>query len=380
MMENKYKLGDLFFPVAVAIKDAKDSPYDKFVGLEHYDSLEPVINRFTDTSLLSSSVKEFHTGDMLVARRNVYLKRAGLALFDGLTSGDSIVLRLKQESEIPEGLERDVLSRILPFVLNSENFWIYANKHADGMNSKRISIDNLLNYEFDLPSLAEQKVLTEKLWAAYEVKQSYLKMIDATQEMVKAQFVEMFGNPISNDKHWKTDTISKVAPESPSKETVSGNVWLLNLDMIEPNTGKVLDKVYENSDNTLSVAPFDEENVLYSKLRPYLNKVIVPDEKGLATTELVPLRPDKERLNKYFLCHLLRSDQFVNFANNCSGGTKMPRMSLSELRNFNCILPPMNLQNQFVDIAFQADKSKAELRKSIKAIDKVIKSLINENL
>ena len=111
-MENKYKLGDLFFPVAVAIKDAKDSPYDKFVGLEHYDSLEPVINRFTDTSLLSSSVKEFHTGDMLVARRNVYLKRAGLALFDGLTSGDSIVLRLKQESEIPEGLERDVLTQL----------------------------------------------------------------------------------------------------------------------------------------------------------------------------------------------------------------------------------------------------------------------------
>ena len=80
-MEKKYRFGNLLFPVAVAIKDAKDSPYDKFVGLEHYDSLEPVISRYTDTSLLSSSVKEFHAGDMLIARRNVYLRLAGLEIF-----------------------------------------------------------------------------------------------------------------------------------------------------------------------------------------------------------------------------------------------------------------------------------------------------------
>ena len=85
---------------------------------------------------------------MLIARRNVYLRRAGLAIFDGLTSGDSIVLRLKGENEIPSELDRNVLSKILPFVLNSENFWIYANKHADGMNSKRISIDNLSTLRF----------------------------------------------------------------------------------------------------------------------------------------------------------------------------------------------------------------------------------------
>ena len=174
----------------------------------------------------------------------------------------------------------------------------------------------------------------------------------------KSQFIEMFGNPVTNIKGWETSKLKDVAPETPSKEQLSEKVWVLNLDMIESNTGKVIKKVYDNVENTLSVKAFDESNVLFSKLRPYLNKVVVPDEKGLATTELVPLRPNPTKLLKIFLSHLLRSDQFVNFANGIATGTKMPRMPLKELRNFECILPPLNLQNQFVTIAAQSDKSK----------------------
>ena len=175
---------------------------------------------------------------------------------------------------------------------------------------------------------------------------------------VQSQFIEMFGDPVTNSKGWETGKIKDVAPETPSKKQLSGKVWLLNLDMIESNTGKVIEKVYENVENALSVQPFDEDNVLFSKLRPYLNKVVIPNEVGLATTELVPLRPNPSKLNKVFLSHLLRSDQFVNYADDIAGGTKMPRMPLSELRNFECILPPMDTQMQFVFIAEQADKSK----------------------
>ena len=197
---------------------------------------------------------------------------------------------------------------------------------------------------------------------------------------VISQFIEMFGDPVTNPKGWKTGKIKDVAPESPSKESLEGKVWLLNLDMIESNTGKVIEKVFEDSENALSVQAFDKGNVLFSKLRPYLNKVVIPDEPGLATTELVPLRPKGDVLHKVFLSHLLRGDQFVNFANDISSGTKMPRMPLRELRKFECILPPMEEQMKFVSIAEQADKSKFELRKSIEAIDKVIKSLVNVNL
>ena len=375
-----YKLKDFAQDISVAIKDVQSSPFDRFVGLEHYDSGEPVITRYTDKSLLSSSVKEFRKNDILIARRNVYLKRAGIAFFDGLTSGDSIVLRVYDDCESRTGISKQDAIRIIPFILNSNAFWAYANKHADGMNSKRISKEMLYDYEFDLPPIAEQKVLADKLWAAYRLKESYKKLLAATEEMVKSQFIEMFGNPVTNNKGWNTLPIKDVAPETSSLEKQTGKVLILNLDMIESNTGKVVEKVFENDSNLLSVAPVDEGNVLYSKLRPYLNKVVIPDGKGYATTELVPLRPNQKLLNLTFFSHLLRGDDFVTYANSISTGTKMPRMPLNDLRKFQCILPPMEKQNEFEEIAHQADKSGFELRKSIVSIDKVIKSLINENI
>ena len=173
----------------------------------------------------------------------------------------------------------------------------------------------------------------------------------------KSQFIEMFGNPVANNKGWNTMAIKQVAPEEPSRERQTGTVWILNLDMIESHTGKIIDKVYDEDTNLLSVAPFDEGNVLYSKLRPYLNKVVIPKGKGYATTELVPLRPNQEYLNLTFFSHLLRGDDFVTYANTISSGTKMPRMPLNDLRNFQCILPPMEEQLKFEKVAEQADKS-----------------------
>ena len=339
-------LSDIVDVVSEHISNPGTSGFEIFVGLEHYDSGDPLITRYGSTNNLASSVKHFVSGDILVARRNVYLRRAGVVRFEGVTSGDSIVLRVKDKE----------YSDILPFILNSDDFWDYAEQNSDGTMSKRLAPDVLLEYECNIPDNHYQ--IANKLWAAYRLKESYKRLLAATDEMVKSQFIEMFGNPVTNSKSWQTKAIMEVAPEQPSKKRMQGKVWLLNLDMIESNTGKVIEKVYETSENTLSVQPFDEGNVLFSKLRPYLNKVVVPDEYGLATTELVPLRPNQEKLHKVFLSYLLRSQQFVTFANKISGGTKMPRMPLAELRKFECILPPMSEQLKFVGITEQADKSK----------------------
>ena len=247
----------------------------------------------------------------------------------------------------------------------SKTSWMISQ--CRGAAQPNISQSIIRSMEIPMATIDEQKQFCKLLTQADKSKFGDFK----------SQFIEMFGNPVNNSKSWPTKAIMEVAPEQPSKKQMPGKVWLLNLDMIESNTGKVIEKVYEISDNTLSVQPFDEDNVLFSKLRPYLNKVVVPDEYGLATTELVPLRPNQEVLNKVFLSYLLRSQQFVTFANKISGGTKMPRMPLAELRNFKCILPPMSEQLKFVSIAKQADKSKFELKQCIENIDKVIKSLIN---
>ena len=184
----------------------------------------------------------------------------------------------------------------------------------------------------------------------------------------KSQFLEWFGNPVTNTKKWNTSRIQDIAPESPACHIDNENVWILNLDMVESHTGKLIGKVVCPKDSLNSASPFDNGNVLFSKLRPYLNKVYMPNESGYATTEFVPLRPNNEFLNRTFFCHLLRSDAFVSYANEISGGTKMPRMPLKELREFDCIIPPLSLQNQFAEIVRQADKSKYYENNKIKNI------------
>ena len=81
-------------------------------------------------------------------------------------------------------------------------------------------------------------------------------------------------------------------------------------------------------------------------------------------------------MDKVFLATLLRSDEFVNWAVNHSAGTKMPRVSLDAFRKFECILPPLAQQREFVAIAERSEKLRADLEKGITAIEAVIRSLI----
>ena len=240
----------------------------------------------------------------------------------------------------------------LHFLIANKNWLLGAKQAVKGQTLNKESIGNA-------------KIIIPPIEAQEEFASIYNQADKSEFVGCKSQFIEMFGNPVTNTKGWKTAKIKDVAPEMPSKEQLSGKIWLLNLDMIESNTGRIIEKVYEDVENALSVQSFDEGNVLFSKLRPYLNKVVIPDEPGMATTELVPLRPEPSKLHKVFLSHLLRGNQFVNYANDIAGGTKMPRMPLTELRNFDCILPPMDKQLEFVFIAEQVDKSKSVIQKAL---------------
>ena len=362
----KYKFENIAINSTIKKKPEESDKYN-YIGLEHLDPGNLFVQKYGSEVAPIGEKLVMKKGDVLFGKRRAYQKKVAIAPCDGIFSAHGMVLRPN---------ENVVNKEYFPFFISSENFLNEAIRISVGSLSPTINWRDLKELEFDLPPIEEQERLAKLLWAAYELKESYKKLIVATDEMVKAQFIEMFGNPIANTKEWDTLPIQEVAPESPSKDRINGKAWILNLDMVESNSGKVIKKVYKNSSNLLSVQAFDENNVLFSKLRPYLNKVVIPDEKGYATTELVPLRPNLKKLNKTFFSCLLRGDEFVQFANKIAMGTKMPRMPLPELRNFQCILPPMDMQEKFECIARQADKSKAELQQSIENIDKVMRSLL----
>lgn len=121
--------------------------------------------------------------------------------------------------------------------------------------------------------------------------------------------------------------------------------WLLNLDMVEQQTGRVIEYKYVGEDDLNgSIIQFDTENVLYSKLRPNLNKVVLPQKDGFSTSELLPLRPDARVLNRDYLAVFLRSDSFVTWAVSKTAGAKMPRLGTKDLMNAE--IPVLTIEQQ----------------------------------
>ena len=260
----------------------------------------------------------------------------------------------------------------------------YKNGSTLQMFNKTTGIQNLqmklyLNQELNVCDKKEQIKISNLLDKVQEIIDISEKQVEHLDELIKSQFVEMFGNPIQNDKKWDTDLINNVAPSQNYKGSFEDKVWLLNLDMVESNSGRIIGYVYENINNIgNSTCTFNEENILYSKLRPYLNKVVIPSQKGYATSELVPLKPNKDKLNRYFLAYLLRSEQFVQYISEKVAGAKMPRVSMDMFRKFNLILPPIELQNKFAEFVKQIDKQKFEIQKSLNEMKELQESLMNK--
>ncbi|MGO9146443.1 MAG: restriction endonuclease subunit S [Desulfomonilia bacterium] len=157
---------------------------------------------------------------------------------------------------------------------------------------------------------------------------------------------------------WLAAPLRELAPPQASYKNFSPDdrVWHLTLDQIESQTGNILNKkIAHVSDAGTSTYIFDEGNVLYSKLRPYLNKVICPNEVGFATTELVPLRPRAELIDRSFLTYYLRSNHFLGFANVAVAGVKMPCIIMANFWKHQVPLPPLSEQQRIVEILDQAD-------------------------
>ena len=251
-------------------------------------------------------------------------------------------------------------------------FWLLKRK-KDELNDKgtgstfkaigRTVLEEILIPDIEIEKQIESAAILERMYSVMQAKHQEILKLD---DLVKARFVELFGLPVSNTKGWKTEQMNDVAPSVSYLGDFDDEVWLLNLDMVEAQTGRILDYLIVSKDEVgNSTCTFDTSNVLYSKLRPYLNKVVMPDRCGYATSELVPLQPVKSKINREYLAFMLRSDEFVNMINEKVAGAKMPRVSMGEFRKFDVPVPPMDLQKQFGDFVHRVDKSKFDKHDNI---------------
>jgi hypothetical protein len=197
--------------------------------------------------------------------------------------------------------------------MQSDDFWNYCEENKSGGVNYFLNWSTLAEYEFYLPSLAEQKVLAEKLWAAYEVKQSYLKMIAATEEMVKAQFIEMFKDKKTNGKIADlVDTDIKSVKKCYNKEDSIEYIDISSVNA-KSHTLSNTTRYLVNSSPSRAQQCVQIGDILVSTVRPINRNIAVVDcdlKNLVASTGFCVLRP-KDGYREYLLS-IVTSDQFTD--------------------------------------------------------------------
>ena len=315
----------------------------------------------------------FKSGQILFVTRNPHLRKCSVAEFDGICSEKTFVIETIDK--------RILLQEYLASVMLSDDFWNYCEENKSGGVNYFLNWSTLADYEFELPSVEEQKAISDKVWAAYRLKESYKKLLAATEEMVKSQFIEMFGGDkwikkclgeVGTFKRGggfqKSDYVEHGIPcihygqiHTKFGPFISSHITEISLDL------EVKTKFASKGDLIIAITSEDAEGSCKSTAWLGDYPVAVGGHAAIFNHSMNPL----------YMTYFFKSAMFNHAKMEYVHGTKVVEMRPDDIAKISIPYPPMSLQEQFSAIAQQADKSGFELRKSIDAIDAVIKSLIN---
>ena len=340
--------------------DQANTDLEYYIGGEHIESREFMIHSKAPIKGATIGYQfqfGFEPGDILFMTKNPHLRKASMVDFRGLCSIATFVIRTNDPKLL--------LQEYLLIEMQSDRFWNYLEEHKSGGVNYFINWGTLSNYEFDLPPLYEQKILADKLWAAYRLKESYKKLLAATDEMVKSQFIEMFGDPMTNSKGWSEHgKINKYAqiilgstPNSKEASYWDGDIkWITPAEMTEESY-YIYDTehhITEEGVNSASLTLLPYRSVLFSTRAP-IGKV------GLVGSPMYCNQGFKNficgnQLNPVYLYYSLiyKREYLVSLGT----GTTFKELSKKTVEGLELAIPPIYLQEQFEKIYDQADKSK----------------------
>jgi type I restriction enzyme, S subunit len=271
--------------------------------------------------------------------------------------------------------------KFIHYYLNSD---LFKNKvlsiSNQSVNQASFSAGNLKKIRIPLPPLEDQKRIAAILDAADALRQKDRALIAKYEELTQSLFLDMFGDPVRNPKGWVIKDFEYFVSfdtrmtKDFDKYAEFPHIGIAN---IEQNTGKLVNYKKVKEEGIISGKYlFSPEHIIYSKIRPNLNKVALPDFHGLASADSYPLLVKKENSNKYFFAYLLRSKVFIDFILSHSSRTNIPKANKDQLKMFKGIAPPVALQHKFGDRFQQIEKQKQLAQQSLQKSEELFNSLL----
>ena len=269
----------------------------------------------------------------------------------------------------------------------SEYLRYYFNYHKPNQLVKdaaypSISLSDVGNLVVDMKPESERNEIVSVLQHTESIITLRQQQLQKLNELVKARFVELFGDIKSNPMEWPVVPFTEFAK-------IDGNMTTdyekyadyphIGIDSIEKGTGALKGYRTVREDGVISGKYiFTPQHIIYSKIRPNLNKVALPDFEGLCSADAYPILPNRSNCNRVFLAIALRSEYFLEYILQFSSRTNLPKVNRKEITGFRMPLPPLKLQEQFAAFVEQTDKSKVAVQKALDEAQLLFDSLMQK--
>jgi len=285
-----------------------------------------------------------------------------------------------------DDVRSDIYMEYLYYCLKHYNF----NNVISGSAQPQITRQGMEKIYVTIGSHNEQMDIVDKLKKVENViglKKQELKQLDT---FVKSRFVEMFGDPVANDKEWTTlpleeacKTIVDCPHSTPSYTTENTGFMCIRTSIVKKN--KILwdDIEYIPEDEFIKRIQRKKPeigDVVYTREGAILGIAAIIDREcnvALGQRSML-LSPDANKCLSEFLCVAMNCDSFLDNALKGIAGSASPHINVGDIKSFKMIMPPIELQNQFADFVQQVDKSKSKIQKSLQETQLLFDSLMQK--
>ena len=272
-----------------------------------------------------------------------------------------------------------ITNKCLYYLLTSETFLEQKDKNCSGATQKAITNAGLKKIVISVPDLEQQTAFVEQMDAVRNMivyRKEQLKKLD---ELVKAQFIEMFGDPKTNNKEWKMNTFADICTVRQGLQIpISKRLTQYEEGCHEYITVAYLhgSKEREYIKNPKSTVICTEEDVLMT--RTGNTGMVITNVAGAFHNNFFLIDFDRKRYNKVFLVEYLNLDLIQAEIKKRAGTSTIPDLNHGEFYAISIYEPPIELQNQFAAFVEQVDKSKFEVQQSLEKLETLKKSLIQQ--
>lgn len=346
------KLGD----IAIEAKSSNkgDKTGIRIVGLEHLTPSNVTLSSWSEDTE-NTFTKEFSKGDVLFGRRRAYLKKAAVAPFDGICSGDITVIRAIEDKVDPD---------LLPFIIQNDFLFEFAVGKSAGSLSPRVKWTHLKEFAIELPSMPEQSKLAETLWSINETKNAYEDLINKTDELVKSQFIEMFKKCNREKLGEYILQVRGVSykPKDLSEGLNEGFVTLLRANNIANNVLNFEDVQFVSEGRVSDDQIIREGDILICASSGSLEHVgkaalCMPDMEYTFGAFCKLIRP-VGKLYPEYIAGYMRTDAYRNTISDLAQGSNINNLRNEHINDLMIPIPSDEQQRDFIDLQRQSDKSK----------------------